>query len=67
MKQRAVPWDTHATLYSLLAPQAAPMADGEANGANTGHYKRIERKPKGARVSGAHRDFNEAKSGGGEA
>ena len=43
------------------------MADGEANGANTGHCKRIERKPKGARVSGAHRDFNEAKSGGGEA
>jgi hypothetical protein len=58
-------WGVQSTCYSLLLPLPAFMADGEANGANTGHCKRIERKPKGAWASGAHCDFNEAKSGDG--
>ena len=41
-------WDTHIMCYPPLTPLPASMADGEAIGANTGHYKRVERKPKDA-------------------
>jgi len=43
------------------------MADGEANGMNTGHCKPIGHKLKGARASGAHHDFNGARSSDGKA
>ena len=43
-----ISWDTQITCYSALIPLPASMADGEANGANTRHYTRIERKPKDA-------------------
>ena len=41
-------WDTQIMCYPPLTPLPTSMADGEAIGANTGHYKRVERKPKDA-------------------
>jgi len=45
----------------------ASTADDGTNRASTGRHKRVERKLKGARASGAHHDFNGARSGDGKA
>ena len=42
------------------------MADGRLGRANAGHHKRVERELSSAKASGAHHDFNRAKSSSGE-
>jgi len=39
------------------------MADGNVGRANTGRYKQVEHKPKGAQAPVAHRDFKKMDSG----
>ena len=43
------------------------MADGRLGRANAGHHERVERELSSAKASGAHHDFNRAKSSSGEA
>ena len=46
---------------------ATGAADGRLGRANADRYKRVKREMKGVKVSVAHRDFNGARSGSGEA
>ena len=62
-----IPWDTQATLYSLLAPPATSMADGNVGRASADRHKQVKHQPKGAQVSATHCDLNGVDSGGREA
>jgi len=42
-------------------------ADGRLGRANAGRYERVQRELNSAKASVAHRDFNRARSGSGEA
>ena len=42
------PWDTQDNPYSLLTLLLTSTADGDTNGASTGHCKRVEREPTSA-------------------
>ena len=54
-------------LSPTLAAPATDAADGHLGRANAGHPRREEREVNGVTASVAHRDFNEARSGSGEA
>ena len=62
-----IPWDTQATIYSLLGLPTTSMADGNVGRASTDRHKQVKHQPKGAQVSVGHRDFNGVDSGGREA
>jgi hypothetical protein len=54
-------------LSPSLAPATTDTADGRLGRADAGHYERVERDLSSAKASGAHHDFNRARSGGGGA
>ena len=67
----STPWRTSGPPDPSFSPSLAPMATGAADGrlgrANAGRYERVERELDGVKASVAHRDFNGARSGSGEA
>ena len=60
-------WTPFHPLSTILAPVATGTADSRLGRANVGRYERVERELDGVQASVAHRDFNGARSGSGEA